>query len=76
MDKVTAKLDKVQQTVQINETEYRNYLKALNDTNAKWVSDWKAWCDVSRVQSIELQRVLTGLNPAMSRSGRRAYRLH
>jgi hypothetical protein len=46
MDKVTAKLDKVQQTVQVNETEYRNYLKALKDTNTKWVSDWKAWCDV------------------------------
>lgn len=48
MDKVTAKLDKAQQTVQINEAEYKNYLKALKDTNTKWVSDWKAWCDVSK----------------------------
>lgn len=46
MDKVTAKLDKAQQTVQVNEAEYKNYLKALSDTNTKWISDWKAWCDV------------------------------
>lgn len=46
MDKVTAKLDKAQQTVQVNETEYKNYLKALKDTNTKWTTDWKAWCDV------------------------------
>lgn len=47
MDKVTAKLDKAQQTVQVNEAEYKNYLRALKDTNTRWVTDWKAWCDVS-----------------------------
>lgn len=47
MDKVTAKLDKAQQTVQVNESEYKNYLKALKDTNTRWVTDWKTWCDVS-----------------------------
>lgn len=47
LDKVTAKLDKAQQTVQVNEGEYKQYCKALKDTHIKWVGEWKAWCDVS-----------------------------
>jgi hypothetical protein len=55
MDKVTAKLDKARQTVQTNEAEYKNYLKALKDTQTKWIGEWKAWCDLC--QDLEEERM-------------------
>jgi hypothetical protein len=55
MDKVTSKLEKAQQTVQVNEAEYKNYLKALKDTQTKWVGEWKAWCDLA--QDLEEERI-------------------
>ena len=44
-----------EQTVQVNEAEYKNYLKALKDTQTKWVGEWKAWCDLA--QDLEEERI-------------------
>lgn len=43
---VTSKLDKAQQTVQVNEGEYKNYVRALRDTQNKWIDEWRGWADV------------------------------
>ena len=47
LDRVTAKLDKAEQTVKINEAEVKQYCRALSDTHTHWIGEWKAWCDVS-----------------------------
>jgi len=55
LDKVTAKLDKAQATIQLNEKEYRAYVNALKETTNKWTLDWKAFVDLA--QDLEEERL-------------------
>ncbi|KAH8918701.1 hypothetical protein BT69DRAFT_1316018 [Atractiella rhizophila] len=55
LDKVGAKLDKVNQTVQVNEKEYSTHISALKDSTFKWNMDWKSFCDLC--QDLEEERV-------------------
>lgn len=47
LDKVTSKLDKAQSTVQANDKDYQNFVRALKDTTLRWNTEWKAYLDVS-----------------------------
>ncbi|SCV74839.1 BQ2448_7868 [Microbotryum intermedium] len=47
------KLDKAQQTVQVNERDYRNYVGVLKDTTRVWNEAWKNYCDISQDQEEE-----------------------
>lgn len=46
LDRINAKLERAQQTVQANEKDFLNFSRALKDTVLKWEQDWKAFCDV------------------------------
>ncbi|OAV92284.1 hypothetical protein PTTG_03944 [Puccinia triticina 1-1 BBBD Race 1] len=54
-DKVTAKLEKAQQNVQMDEREYRSHVKNLKETTAEWNMQWKGYCDL--VQDLEEERI-------------------
>lgn len=54
-DKVSAKLDKAQQNVQVNERDYKAHVKNLKETTAEWNLQWKAYCDLS--QDLEEDRI-------------------
>ena len=45
LDRINAKLERAQQTVQANEKDFANFSRALQDTVQKWEQDWKAFCD-------------------------------
>lgn len=45
LDRINAKLERAQQTVQTNEKDFANFSRALRDTVQKWEQDWKAFCD-------------------------------
>ena len=45
LDRINAKLERAQQTVQVNEKDFANFSRALQDTVRKWEEDWKAFCD-------------------------------
>lgn len=45
LDRISAKLERAQQTVQANEKDFLNFSRALQDTVQKWEQDWKAFCD-------------------------------
>jgi hypothetical protein len=55
LDRVSAKLDKAQATIQVNEKEYRAYLAALKETTSTWNLEWKAFADL--VQDLEEERL-------------------
>ncbi|EAU91195.2 SH3 domain-containing protein [Coprinopsis cinerea okayama7 len=55
LDKITAKLERAQQTVQVNEREFANFAKILAETTKKWELSWKAFCD--NCQDLEEQRI-------------------
>jgi hypothetical protein len=46
LDKLHLKLEKLQETVKINEREFGNFVRALADTTRKWDTEWKTFCDV------------------------------
>lgn len=54
-DKVTAKLDRAQQNVQMDEREYRSHVKNLKETIAEWNMQWKGYCDLA--QDLEEERI-------------------
>ncbi|KNZ58240.1 hypothetical protein VP01_196g9 [Puccinia sorghi] len=54
-DKVTAKLEKAQQNVLMDEREYRSHVKNLKETTAEWNMQWKGYCDL--VQDLEEERI-------------------
>lgn len=45
LDRISAKLERAQQTVQANEKDFANFSRALQDTVQKWEQDWRAFCD-------------------------------
>ncbi|KDE06347.1 hypothetical protein MVLG_03257 [Microbotryum lychnidis-dioicae p1A1 Lamole] len=53
LDKAQTKLDKAQQTVQVNERDYRNYVGVLKDTTRVWNEAWKNYCDIAQDQEEE-----------------------
>ncbi|KAE8218871.1 hypothetical protein CF319_g7329 [Tilletia indica] len=55
LDKVSAKLDKAQATVGVNDKDYQNFIKALKDTTIKWNGEWKVYLD--QCQDLEEERL-------------------
>ncbi|KAG8742944.1 hypothetical protein FRC10_000732 [Ceratobasidium sp. 414] len=55
LDKLHVKLDKLQETVKINEREFQNFVRALTDTTQKWDKEWKQFCD--QCQDLEDERI-------------------
>ncbi|GAA5990288.1 hypothetical protein JCM11641_006388 [Rhodosporidiobolus odoratus] len=53
LDKATLKLDKVQQTVEQNERDYRHYAGVLKDNTTKWNMQWRSYCDLVQDQEEE-----------------------
>ncbi|GJN90429.1 hypothetical protein Rhopal_003440-T1 [Rhodotorula paludigena] len=53
LDKVSIKLDKAQQTVEVNERDYRNYVNVLKETTVNWNMAWKTFCDLVQDQEEE-----------------------
>ncbi|BGP56630.1 hypothetical protein JCM8202_000184 [Rhodotorula sphaerocarpa] len=53
LDKATLKLDKAQQTVMVNERDYRNYVTVLKETTVNWNMAWKSFCDLVQDQEEE-----------------------
>ncbi|RXW25003.1 hypothetical protein EST38_g857 [Candolleomyces aberdarensis] len=55
LEKITVKLERAQQTVQVNEKEFCNFAKILQETTLKWEQSWKNFCD--NCQDMEEQRL-------------------
>ncbi|KAI0043123.1 hypothetical protein FA95DRAFT_1584227 [Auriscalpium vulgare] len=55
LERLTLKLERTQQTVQANERDFANFTRVLQDTTAKWETDWKAFCDTC--QDLEEERM-------------------
>ena len=55
LEKIHLKLERAQQTVQVNENDYAQFTKVLQETMLKWEQDWKAFCDTC--QDLEEERV-------------------
>ncbi|CAE6347433.1 unnamed protein product [Rhizoctonia solani] len=55
LDKLHLKLEKLQETVKINEREFSNFVRALADTTRKWDTEWKTFCD--QCQDLEDERI-------------------
>ncbi|BGP17866.1 formin-binding protein [Rhodosporidiobolus nylandii] len=53
LDKVTLKLDKVQQTVAQNEADYKNYASVLKTNTIEWNMAFKSFCDLVQDQDEE-----------------------
>ncbi|BFZ58757.1 formin-binding protein [Savitreella phatthalungensis] len=62
LDKNNVKLDKVQQSVKVSQTDYRQAVQTYSETVAKWNKEWKQACDV--FQDLEEER-LTGFKSIM-----------
>ncbi|WVQ70350.1 uncharacterized protein L199_008577 [Kwoniella botswanensis] len=55
LEKLQTKLDRVRQTIGANEQDFRQFVRILEQTQARWESEWKGFCD--HVQDIEEDRL-------------------
>lgn len=55
LEKIHLKLERAQQTVQVNENDYGQFTRVLQETMQKWEQDWKGFCDTC--QDLEEERV-------------------
>jgi environmental stress-induced protein Ves len=55
LEKIHLKLERAQQTVQVNENDYAQFTRVLQETMQKWEQDWKGFCD--NCQDLEEERV-------------------
>lgn len=55
LEKIHMKLERAQQTVQVNENDYAQFTRVLQETVQKWEQDWKAFCD--SCQDLEEERI-------------------
>ena len=55
LEKINIRMERSQQTVQINERDFANFSKALQDTTHKWEHAWKVFCD--QCQDLEEDRM-------------------
>lgn len=55
LEKVTSKLDKAQSTVNSNDKDYQNFVRALKDTTLRWNAEWKSYLD--QCQDMEEERL-------------------
>ncbi|KAH7883368.1 hypothetical protein F5I97DRAFT_233934 [Phlebopus sp. FC_14] len=55
LEKIHLKLERAQQTVQVNENDYAQFTRVLQETMQKWEQDWKAFCD--GCQDLEEERM-------------------
>ncbi|KAM0750358.1 hypothetical protein T439DRAFT_326327 [Meredithblackwellia eburnea MCA 4105] len=53
LDKVTMKMEKIQQTIIVNERDYRNYVGVLKETTAQWNQAWRSYADLCQDQEEE-----------------------
>ncbi|GAA5933744.1 uncharacterized protein JCM15063_001401 [Sporobolomyces koalae] len=60
LDKATLKMDKVQQTVVVNERDYRNFVAVLKETTMNWNMAWKTFCDLVQDQEEERLEFIKG----------------
>ena len=51
LEKVQGKLDRVRSTIGANEQDFRQFVRVLEGTTAKWTIEWKGFCDVSAIMS-------------------------
>lgn len=47
LEKLQGKLERVRQTIGGNEQDFRQFVKVLEGTTAKWENEWRGFCDVS-----------------------------
>lgn len=55
LEKIHLKLERAQQTVQVNENDYAQFTRVLQETVQKWEQDWRAFCD--SCQDLEEERM-------------------
>ncbi|WVF72380.1 hypothetical protein IAT40_007195 [Kwoniella sp. CBS 6097] len=55
LDKIQSKLERVRQTIGANEQDFRQFVRVLEQTQAKWEGEWKGFCD--HVQDLEEDRL-------------------
>ncbi|WVR04978.1 hypothetical protein IAU60_001990 [Kwoniella sp. DSM 27419] len=55
LEKLHVKLDRVRQTIGANEQDFRQFVRVLEQTQAKWEGEWKGFCD--HVQDLEEDRL-------------------
>lgn len=55
LEKIHLKLERAQQTVQVNENDYAQFTRVLQETMQKWEQDWKSFCD--SCQDLEEERM-------------------
>ncbi|KIJ66127.1 hypothetical protein HYDPIDRAFT_110291 [Hydnomerulius pinastri MD-312] len=55
LEKIHLKLERAQQTVQVNENDYAQFTRVLQETMQKWEQDWRSFCD--SCQDLEEERV-------------------
>ncbi|GAA6017334.1 hypothetical protein JCM11491_000636 [Sporobolomyces phaffii] len=60
LDKATLKMDKVQQTVVVNERDYKNFVGVLKETTVGWNMAWKTFCDLIQDQEEERLEFVKG----------------
>ncbi|GAA5907314.1 uncharacterized protein JCM6883_001168 [Sporobolomyces salmoneus] len=60
LDKATLKMDKVQQTVVVNERDYKNFVGVLKETTVNWNMAWKTFCDLVQDQEEERLEFIKG----------------
>ncbi|KLT45498.1 hypothetical protein CC85DRAFT_306682 [Cutaneotrichosporon oleaginosum] len=54
-DELESKMDKVRRSIQSEEQDFRNFVRVLEETSAKWETEWRGFCDV--VQDLEEDRL-------------------
>ncbi|BEI85420.1 hypothetical protein CcaverHIS002_0508210 [Cutaneotrichosporon cavernicola] len=54
-DDLESKMEKVRRSIQSGEQDFRNFVRVLEDTSAKWENEWRSFCDV--VQDLEEDRL-------------------
>ncbi|KAK8870004.1 hypothetical protein IAR55_000574 [Kwoniella newhampshirensis] len=55
LEKLQTKLERVRQTIGANEQDFRQFVRLLEQTQGKWESEWKSFCD--HVQDLEEDRL-------------------
>ncbi|WVW83406.1 hypothetical protein I302_105425 [Kwoniella bestiolae CBS 10118] len=55
LEKLHTKLDRVRQTIGANEQDFRQFVRVLEQTQARWENEWKSFCD--HVQDVEEDRL-------------------
>ncbi|EGO00577.1 hypothetical protein SERLA73DRAFT_71588 [Serpula lacrymans var. lacrymans S7.3] len=55
LEKIHLKLERAQQTVQVNGNDYSQFTRVYQETAQKWEQDWKAFCD--SCQDLEEERM-------------------